>query len=122
MRPGSSVSRGIGASVGTLGSESQAVRLDGASQWQIFCTFTWPGMALARFYMIVTSITGSFQVVERVFILSQGGPVGSTNALTNDISVMPPATFSSATPLPKWCCCLSECSLSRPYDQRNQEE
>jgi len=63
----------------------EAARLDGASKWQIFWHVTWPGLAPAHFFVIVTSIAGSFQVFDLVYVTTQGGPVGSTNVLTYDI-------------------------------------
>ncbi len=63
----------------------EAARLDGASRWQIFWNVTWPGLAPAHFFVLVTSIASSFQVFDLVFVTTGGGPANATNVLTFDI-------------------------------------
>jgi len=62
-----------------------AARLDGASKWQVFRNVTWPGLAPVQFFVLVTSIAGSFQVFDLVYVTTGGGPANATNVLNFDI-------------------------------------
>lgn len=63
----------------------EAATLDGASRWQTFRHVTWPGIAPVHFFVLVTSIAGSFQVFDLIYVTTGGGPAHSTNVLTFDI-------------------------------------
>ncbi|MFB9234098.1 carbohydrate ABC transporter permease [Plantactinospora siamensis] len=63
----------------------EAARLDGAGRWQVFRHVTWPGLAPVHFFVLVTSITSSFQVFDLVYVTTHGGPADATNVLTFDI-------------------------------------
>lgn len=63
----------------------EAARLDGANHWQIFWNVTWPALGPVQFFVLVTSITSSFQVFDLVYVMTQGGPANATNVLTFDI-------------------------------------
>lgn len=63
----------------------EAARLDGANRWQIFWNVTWPALGPVQFFVLVTSIAGSFQVFDLVYVMTQGGPANATNVLTFDI-------------------------------------
>ncbi|MFD3400151.1 carbohydrate ABC transporter permease [Kribbella sp. NPDC058693] len=63
----------------------EAATLDGASKWQTFWNVTWPGLAPVHFFVLVTSIAGSFQVFDLIYVTTGGGPANATNVLTFDI-------------------------------------
>jgi multiple sugar transport system permease protein len=63
----------------------EAARLDGANRWQVFWNVTWPALGPVQFFVLVTSIAGSFQVFDLVYVMTQGGPANATNVLTFDI-------------------------------------
>ena len=63
----------------------EAATLDGASRWQTFLHVTWPGIAPVHFFVLVTSIAGSFQVFDLIYVTTGGGPAHATNVLTFDI-------------------------------------
>ncbi|MDJ0334065.1 sugar ABC transporter permease [Salinibacterium sp. G-O1] len=63
----------------------EAARLDGANKWQIFWNVTWPSLGPAHFFVFVTSIIGSFQVFDLVYVTTQGGPANSTRVLVYDV-------------------------------------
>lgn len=63
----------------------EAAKLDGANRWQVFWNVTWPALAPAHFFVLVTSIASSFQVFDLVYVTTHGGPANSTNVLAFDI-------------------------------------
>jgi multiple sugar transport system permease protein len=63
----------------------EAAQLDGANRWQVFWNVTWPALAPAQFFVLVTSVISSFQVFELVYVMTKGGPVDSTTVLTYEI-------------------------------------
>lgn len=63
----------------------EAARLDGANRWQVFRHVIWPSIAPAQFFVLVTSIVGTFQVFDLVYVMTKGGPGVSTNVLVFDI-------------------------------------
>ena len=56
-----------------------AARVDGAGPWQRFRHITLPGLRHTLFFVLVTSIIGSFQVFGLVYVMTEGGPLGSTD-------------------------------------------
>ena len=56
-----------------------AARIDGANAWQRFRHVTWPGLRPTLFFVLVTSIIGSFQVFGTVYVMTEGGPLRSTD-------------------------------------------
>jgi multiple sugar transport system permease protein len=59
----------------------EAAQLDGAGRWQRFRNVTWPALAPVQFFVLVTSIVGTFQVFDLVYVTTQGGPGTSTRVL-----------------------------------------
>lgn len=57
----------------------EAARIDGASPWRQFRHITLPLLAPTSFFVLVTSIIGSFQVFAAVYVMTQGGPLRSTD-------------------------------------------
>ncbi len=56
-----------------------AARVDGAGSWQCFRHVTLPGLRHTLFFVLVTSVIGSFQVFGLVYVMTEGGPLGATN-------------------------------------------
>ena len=59
----------------------EAGRIDGAGAWQEFLRITVPLISPTTFFIVVTSIIGSFQVFDITTVLTQGGPGNATNTL-----------------------------------------
>lgn len=57
----------------------EAAIVDGASRLQRFRFVTLPLLAPTTFFLLITGVIGSFQVFTPVFVLTQGGPLGSTD-------------------------------------------
>jgi multiple sugar transport system permease protein len=57
----------------------EAAVVDGASRWQQFWHITLPMLAPTTFFLLITGVIGSFQVFTPVFVMTQGGPRGSTD-------------------------------------------
>ena len=57
----------------------EAALVDGASALQRFRYVTLPLLAPTTFFLLITGVIGSFQVFTPVFVLTQGGPLGSTD-------------------------------------------
>ena len=55
-----------------------AARIDGANQLQEFRNVTLPMMTPTIFFVLITSIIGSFQNFTTVYVMTQGGPGWST--------------------------------------------
>ena len=56
-----------------------AARVDGAGPWQRFRHVTLPGLRHTLFFVLVTSVIGSFQVFGLVYVMTEGGPLGATD-------------------------------------------
>jgi multiple sugar transport system permease protein len=67
------------------GSLYEAARLDGANPWQQFRSITLPLLRRTLLFSAVIAIINAVQVFEPVALITQGGPVGSTNVLTYHI-------------------------------------
>jgi multiple sugar transport system permease protein len=63
----------------------EAANLDGANRWQVFRNVTWPAIAPAQFFVLITSIVGTFQVFDLVYVTTKGGPGLATNVLVFDV-------------------------------------
>lgn len=58
-----------------------AAEVDGASAWRQFWDVTWPLLMPITVLQLIMAIIDSFQVFDHVFVMTQGGPLGSTNVL-----------------------------------------
>lgn len=58
-----------------------AAKVDGASAWMQFRHVTLPGLRPTLLFVFVIGIIGSFQVFDQVFVMTQGGPAGSTETV-----------------------------------------
>ena len=56
-----------------------AARVDGAGPFQRLRYVTLPGLRHTLFFVLVTSVIGSFQVFSLVYVMTEGGPLGSTD-------------------------------------------
>jgi multiple sugar transport system permease protein len=58
-----------------------AAKVDGAGGWRRFRHVTLPGLRPTLLFVFVIGIIGSFQVFDQMFVMTQGGPVGSTETI-----------------------------------------
>ncbi len=56
-----------------------AAQVDGAGPWRTFWHITLPGLRRTLFFVLVTSVIGSFQVFGLVYVMTEGGPLGATD-------------------------------------------
>jgi ABC-type sugar transport system permease subunit len=59
----------------------EAAILDGAGEWQLFRSITLPLLRPVMLFVIVTSVTGAFQIFDTVAVATQGGPASSTRVI-----------------------------------------
>ncbi len=59
----------------------EAAQIDGASGWARFWKITVPLLSPTTVFILVLSMIGSFQVFDLVYVLTYGGPLGSTKVL-----------------------------------------
>lgn len=59
----------------------EAARLDGASAWQEFWHITLPGIRPTLMFLALMTVIWSFLIFDYIYILTQGGPAGSTDVL-----------------------------------------
>ena len=59
----------------------EAATVDGSNAWQRFRNITLPMLSPAAFFVVVTSIIGSFQVFDQALIMTNGGPGSETTTL-----------------------------------------
>ena len=62
-----------------------AARVDGAGGWAQFRHVTLPGLRPTILFVYIIGIIGSFQTFDQVFVMTQGGPVGSTRTVVYDL-------------------------------------
>ncbi|TCO21104.1 multiple sugar transport system permease protein/sn-glycerol 3-phosphate transport system permease protein [Kribbella steppae] len=59
----------------------ESARIDGAGRWQQFVYVTSPGIAPVLGLVVLLRLIDSFKVFEQVYLLTQGGPSGSTRVV-----------------------------------------
>lgn len=64
---------------------NEAAKIDGASRWQIFWQVTLPQMKPTILIILVIRLADAFRVYDVVYILTGGGPGGSTEVLSTYI-------------------------------------
>lgn len=62
-----------------------AASVDGATGWSRFRFITFPLLMPTTFFVLITSVIGSFQVFTPVYVLTGGGPAGSTDVAVHRI-------------------------------------
>jgi raffinose/stachyose/melibiose transport system permease protein len=60
----------------------EAARLDGASRWQEFRDVTLPGIRPVLVFMLLMTAIWSFLTFDFIWIITQGGPAGSSEVLS----------------------------------------
>lgn len=63
-------------------------RMHGASAWQRFWAITWPYLRPTLLYAVVINLIKSFQVFTEIFVMTQGGPLGSTSTAVYHVYMM----------------------------------
>ena len=63
----------------------EAAFVDGATRWQTFWRVTLPLLTPTVFLVSIILLINSFQVFEQVWILTEGGPLGSTTVVVEQI-------------------------------------
>ena len=63
----------------------EAADLDGASKWSKFWHITVPLLSPTTFFIMIMSMISSFQVFDIVYVLTSGGPLGSTKVLVFNV-------------------------------------
>ena len=63
----------------------EAAKLDKASEFRTFFKITLPMISPTIFFITLMNIIGSFKVFEPVNLITQGGPMNSTNTFVNMI-------------------------------------
>lgn len=66
---------------GISNSMFEAAKIDGADLFQTFCYVTVPLMAPSIFFVVIITAVSSFQVFDLIYLMTQGGPLDSTNVL-----------------------------------------
>jgi len=59
----------------------EAAKLDGANSWALFRYITIPGLRPTLLFVVVMSVILSFQVFALVYVMTAGGPAGSTSVI-----------------------------------------
>lgn len=62
--------------------------MHGANSWQRFWAITWPYLRPTLLYAIVINLIKSFQVFTEIFVMTQGGPLGSTTTAVYHVYTM----------------------------------
>jgi multiple sugar transport system permease protein len=63
----------------------EAAAIDGASKRQILFKITLPLLTPVTFFVIVISLINNFQVFDQIWVMTAGGPEGSTNVVMGEI-------------------------------------
>ncbi|OGS18423.1 MAG: hypothetical protein A3J83_01005 [Elusimicrobia bacterium RIFOXYA2_FULL_40_6] len=63
----------------------EAADIDGASSWQKFMNITFPMLAFVNFFIVIMAIIGGFQAFGTQYVLTGGGPAGSTTTIVYHI-------------------------------------
>jgi multiple sugar transport system permease protein len=63
----------------------EAASIDGAGAWHRFRHITLPLLSPATFFVVVISLINNFQVFDQVWVMTGGGPVGSTTVVVQQI-------------------------------------
>jgi len=63
----------------------EAASLDGAGRMALFRYITLPLLSPALFFVVVISLINNFQVFDQVWVMTQGGPAGSTSVVMERI-------------------------------------
>ena len=59
----------------------EAAKIDGASPFQTFINVTIPLLSPSIFFVVIITAISTFQVFDLIYLMTQGGPLDSTNVL-----------------------------------------
>ena len=59
----------------------EAAKIDGANSFQLFKNITIPVLSPTIFFVVIITAISSFQVFDLIYLMTQGGPLDSTNVL-----------------------------------------
>ena len=59
----------------------EAASLEGANEWQMFRRITLPLLRPVMVFVLVTSVTGSFQIFDTIAVTTTGGPLDATRVI-----------------------------------------
>lgn len=59
----------------------EAAKIDGANSYQIFKNVTIPMLSPTIFFVVIITAISSFQVFDLIYLMTEGGPLDSTNVL-----------------------------------------
>lgn len=59
----------------------EAASVDGASWWQQFWNITVPMLRPTIFFVVTLGLIGTFQVFDQMYVMTSGGPAGTTTSL-----------------------------------------
>ncbi len=63
----------------------EAAKVDGAVAWQRFWRITLPLLSPSTFFVVVISLINGFQVFDQVYVMTGGGPQGSSQVVVGQI-------------------------------------
>lgn len=63
----------------------EAAKIDGAGAWQRLRSITIPMLTPSLFFVIVISLINGFQVFDQVWVMTEGGPAGSSTVVVEQI-------------------------------------
>jgi multiple sugar transport system permease protein len=63
----------------------EAAMVDGSSPWQRFWRVTLPLLSPSTFFVVVISLINGFQVFDQVYVMTAGGPAGSSQVVVGQI-------------------------------------
>lgn len=63
----------------------EAAKIDGANRWQTLWRITIPLVTPTLFFVLITTIINSFQLFPQIMVMTDGGPLGSTQVMVERI-------------------------------------
>lgn len=63
----------------------EAARIDGAGAWRQLRSITLPMLTPSLFFVVVISLINGFQVFDQVWVMTEGGPAGSSTVVVEQI-------------------------------------
>jgi multiple sugar transport system permease protein len=63
----------------------EAATVDGANAWRRFWHITLPLLSPSTFFVVVISLINGFQVFDQVYVMTNGGPAGSSQVVVGQI-------------------------------------
>lgn len=63
----------------------EAAKIDGAGAWRRLRSITIPMLTPSLFFVVVISLINGFQVFDQVWVMTNGGPVGSSTVVVEQI-------------------------------------